>query len=1572
MADPNVEDLLVEEVTTEVEPVVENYPVVPLPSEVNGSLDPNFDYTEFQQNGRIDFSPEYYENIMTLFKGRKKLTRGRNAGSGNETTQPSYTPTQAFAIQAAKEFNARTGMGDYASLKDGTSKYRPGVKFTDKQILKYLTTMEEKGFLESLGTRAIENVPSAAAFGAGFSAGKKFTKDFMPAFNQRLTTGINRPLDRVLQFGQTAYTGARAVLPYVTGIASSVFAGNYAEPFGELFLGKKRLPTPDTYPTMRSGEVVADVAAFTPYAFFADKAAADTLTDYFVNRLSFSTIPTSQGPVEAFGRQFDFSGLGPSFSKQWKNALEIAKNKRTTTQSGTNLSEDGLASQAGRFRGTRGGREFEGPLNINDLNERGVAAVLQGKTAPATLRALLVIEQALKTAGKDARKNPKLTLFYETLAAGGASALVGEAAENDPFGTSETTSEIIGGIGAPLLFGQMSVGIAKKVAPYLKNIRTNISDRGIIGGTGFTLKEGADAAKKERGFQLILKQLESLGSVDNPEQLQDLISKLEIAKPGETAGRATRDPAIMAMEAALLRESESLSAAQTAAKKKELSFLESVLDNLAFGEGTAFEKDALRISAEIREALFSQSINGRLSAAESNLLKAHAQIQKSKSTGLGVDGQPLSAEELADLDSEDMMDLSDRLVQMLTAQKGFARGQQKNLYSKVGNIDVNAFFDDTGAPVSSPKFIRLLVSEGIIDGTSVKQELSNLYKFAQKQSDDLGLGHDIDRSTPKLDGYNTSRTKLTASATLDFFDTFTARLSDSFSDDGLPAVVTDSMIDQVRQARNRRGGEKVKDTFNLYDNYMDALIEKKTLQGSEVSAGAENSARQAELDNFDVEISNLSESLNDTETAAFNDFLLTIDAQTPSEKAVSIKNFVSRNALRPTAHPGIAMAEKLEFTAKNPGVQVGEGAGTAGISLEALRQMRSEALGIARDGTLKPESRRVAGMFASAIEDDLSNFANFGSTDDVPVKSIQALREANAFTKAFSDVYYRSYVGDALAQTRDGGFRIAPETLAESFGKNRFDPNFLKIKEIENVGKFAREQGIPGAEGAVDSIHGVMDRILRTARAAALDPETGELTQKGLNKWIQKNDRLGQLFPELFEDLKNFEVFKSLSDQTKLQTSASQAFINKQVNFTSLLVDSKGQIRTSPASAIAEAMASGKDQVPALSRLIDVIPKGTDVAKKTIYEITDADTGLVSKFFTRKEALNALQTMGPNAKMAQKNLSVNREEAVEGFKASLFEYLIFGSPGGRGANKNVAIEDPLRLFRDLFEKKVIVGGKTNSRRGDRTRYSTLSEFLQKKGIFDDADIGGMKKTLEALILAKSDDAAGMLGEDFEQAKPLLDFALAVSGSAIGTKSQSILTGGQGGPGSIIAAGKGAEAMRNIFLRMPQSQRMLFTAELLQNPKLMATMLREYGSGEQSKGVVGSITDWLKTNGFSTTPRRLFAIGESDETPATTEGEFEPETFRRPVAVSPPNDQQGAVAPAPRPTVPRTSPVATPTNQALAVPSPSPAPAPASSGPVDRTRYAALFPNDMASGMINQNRGPQTFARGGIASLMRGR
>ena len=129
-------EVVTETPVVETEKVAAQYPVVPLRTD---GLDPNFNYKDFYENGRIDFSPEYFEDIMKLFEGRKKIT--------SEVSGRSYTPLQALATQAAEEFNGQTGMGSYKEFKEGKSKFRPGVKFTDQMILERLTTMEEKTFI---------------------------------------------------------------------------------------------------------------------------------------------------------------------------------------------------------------------------------------------------------------------------------------------------------------------------------------------------------------------------------------------------------------------------------------------------------------------------------------------------------------------------------------------------------------------------------------------------------------------------------------------------------------------------------------------------------------------------------------------------------------------------------------------------------------------------------------------------------------------------------------------------------------------------------------------------------------------------------------------------------------------------------------------------------------------------------------------------------------------------------------------------------------------------------------------------------------------------------------------------------------------------------------------------------------------------------------------------------------------------------------------------------------------------------------------------------------------------------
>ena len=1569
----------------------------------------DFDYAKFRSEGRVDFSPEYFQQIMSMFKGTDTV----KFPDGN-----SYTKPQVFAIQAVDEINSRYGFGTYKDFKEGTQTYQPGMKFNDEEILEFLTTMEDKGFLDVMGRRLVENVPSTAAFATGFAAGKKAQSILPPSIGR---TGI--PLiDKTLAPLQTAYVAGKFALPYVTGVASSIASYPLNESFGELVLGDKKLPTPGSYGTQRAAEVTADVISAAPFGFFADKAASNMLSDYLTNRLIYQgTRASKQNPLagtkilkknkydpiknpqgqladdaSALAQDFDFSELAVKpFGKQYREAIQTI-------------------SQLGK----KGGLPFQGPLpTMEDYAKRGVAGILQGKTAPRTLRMALVAENALKNAGKEARNNKALFAFYEGLAATGAALFTKSAAESNPFSGYETAGEIGGSILAPVGVSLTVGNLVNLTAKGLSATIPNIRDEGFLKGIGTTIRDTSENKRAALGFKQLIGILDEYGEINTAEQRDALIAQLETLpanpKSKPTAGMLTKNVAIMAMEEALAKDFDSLSEAQRIARNQEIEVHRVFLDKLALGEGTDFAKDSLRISAEIEEAIFEGLINNRLSSAETNLFAAYEQVLKSNpetakkirlnQTEENPQGERITREGLEMLGAEDRLDLSNRLVDMLMTQKRFGRARQKELYNKAGPIRIDSFYDDDGNEITTPKFIQVLqqaVDGGpIVPQSNLAKDLRQLINFSQSESEALGIGVDLGAENPKLDAYFKARDDAYQQDGMMFFDRFVDGLG-PLDDSGLPEEVTPDMIASINSAiQNRKKGSP---TTNVFEAYRGALVERGKRQGTiDTRASARTEPTEADVEAASTRLSEIRSQLSEEALETLNEYERQLTPNQLNSRS-RIADFLSNELemLSAQSDPdSIALRNGLEALGEvkrlenstirpNPSTVGTSGEGSQyTLSLQKLNQMRSTALDLARDGNLSPSSQRVAGMFATAIEDDLNNFANFGGTE-ADQNSLKALRTANAFTKAFSNVYYRSYVSDVLKETRQGAFRIAPETLAQSLSTNRFDQNYLKVLDIAQIGQFAQDQGLAGAGETINSIHGVMDKVLRMARAESIDPTTNNISPEKLQQWIKKNERLEGVFPDLFADLKEFEVAKVVLNNTVLDNAKQRSEINKQVNFAALLRDGGGRIRTNPTTAVAEAMAAGKDQLIALDRLLAVIPKtGDDVREQIIYTLTDSETGLKSTFLKRSDAVKARDASSTPLKLSSSKLEVNRENALEGFKSSLFEYLVLGSPGGRGQNKTetgIAILNPTQVYQDLFEKRMVTSAGGRGAR-NQAKQLTMASWLKKNKVMSERELDLTKSALTKLMEIQAGELTGQLAADFAEAAPLLDFGISIFGSAVGTRTQSIFTGGNSGPGSIIAAGKGAEAARNIFLRMPQHQRMLLAADLLQNPALMAKMLRKYGEEGQREGVLGALSNTLKRAGYSVLPRRIFtgATGEDFE---STEG-FNP--LQKPVDNSAaeeasrrnsflrrssearydkfnPNEVIGS-GPVRQKTSNQSQPVGTPTTQA-ALPAPQP---PMTSGagtnPQLRQQYAALFPNDPISGMLVQR--PRTFRRGGIASLM---
>jgi hypothetical protein len=169
----------------------------------------------------------------------------------------------------------------------------------------------------------------------------------------------------------------------------------------------------------------------------------------------------------------------------------------------------------------------------------------------------------------------------------------------------------------------------------------------------------------------------------------------------------------------------------------------------------------------------------------------------------------------------------------------------------------------------------------------------------------------------------------------------------------------------------------------------------------------------------------------------------------------------------------------------------GDGAGDAAdlgtLTTRELTDIRSMALNLGRqfEASGDRNNARVAYSMADALLDDLQNAR--GEGDDWRI----AYDMARAYSRSLNDTFTRAFAGTAMATQRTGAERIAPELLASRLLQGGNDPTYLRTLQINEIGDFAAREGLEGAEQTIGTLRGVTEQILRNARAASFNPETG-------------------------------------------------------------------------------------------------------------------------------------------------------------------------------------------------------------------------------------------------------------------------------------------------------------------------------------------------------------------------------------------------------------------------------------------------------------------------------------------------
>ena len=653
------------------------------------------------------------------------------------------------------------------------------------------------------------------------------------------------------------------------------------------------------------------------------------------------------------------------------------------------------------------------------------------------------------------------------------------------------------------------------------------------------------------------------------------------------------------------------------------------------------------------------------------------------------------------------------------------------------------------------------------------------------------------------------------------------------------------------------------------------------------------------------------------------------------------KEFDDNNQIRKlaTAYDRLANLELIK--SREPQAALTQQVDLKDLSATEIYDMYSVALAKGKElkAQGKVNSSRLAYGFAQALMRDLDNF----DTNDA------SYNIARSYSRALNDAFTRSFVGDILQETKTGALKVAPEMIANDIFTA--DAGYLRMKQLDQVGQFELTQALtnlsesagtpdlrrtldrainysvnedtglvdtarlnkwlknnrkglskyPGVlqnvERAVETtttIRGTTENILRNIRAQAFDPKTGEVNVAALRKWMARpeNQDILSAMPALKADLENVESARILLDDQLSAQREDLKDLKAQVSFMDLLPGTT----ENPATAAAKALANQqKKPVASWDNLLDVVKKAPD-------EWTTPD-----------------------------GVTHTKEDALKGLRASFIEAAMVKSGGTSQTFSAREFFDTIFAPHRNSENKV-----------------SLSDWMLKNEVMSKVEMDRLRSLATELVKMESFVASGDVGleELSETVGPMMDFYLRIVGSSVGSRFQRMIPGDTGA-GQLVAAGAGSKAFRSayskIFADMPESMKMDVMTEMFKDPDLLATMLSKGRSEREIGNISSRLIKLLTEKGLTKVTTGLSNVARRSLPPVVRETE---EVI---VDQTPPIIEEEEANLMPQTVLP--------TNRTEVQPNRVTAPAPIvptqnnASQPAARSRYAALFPNDPISGMI---------------------
>jgi len=638
-----------------------------------------------------------------------------------------------------------------------------------------------------------------------------------------------------------------------------------------------------------------------------------------------------------------------------------------------------------------------------------------------------------------------------------------------------------------------------------------------------------------------------------------------------------------------------------------------------------------------------------------------------------------------------------------------------------------------------------------------------------------------------------------------------------------------------------------------------------------------------------------------------------------------------------------------------------------GVTIGELNKARSAALNIAKTAYAESQDNvgRIASEFADALLADMNS---------MPLGQNQAYDTARSFSAAFNDVFTRAYAGEILGTKKNGAPKVPIETLANNL--MRGDAAFMKAAALDGVaqfqagqaltnllesetgGQFAAQgqrlmadlqeqydpvtgvinlpemrkwysrnqeliQTVPNLDGRIvaaintaNDIRAGEENLLRVVRANALN-EDGTLNTGALSTWMnnENNKRLMELFPGVKSDLQDVRKASNLITQTKKQNAFDLKNDVDQVGLSELLPDKTSNATTAITSAISANQNRPFAILNRYMRMIDNV--GEDGF--TILPDTSGDKRFVS----------------PNA-----GRTWTQADLKNGMRSAIYDSIFQVAANGERFS-------PAAAYNKMFAPHPKVKGVSVA------DWLLQNDLVGADQLEDTKEFLRKMAEIEMFTMKAKPGQTDVLYKDLGEG---LKLAAAMGGSAVGSSLRNQI-GLNSGAGEIIFAGRfakfGQDVAQRYFAELPQSLQANRVQIILENEELLKQALRKGKTKREKDALAAQFAEMAIQNYVIMPVRRLG--GESIQEPFSSDQSLEGQEIP-PVEVPTgsganlptTNNNAAPVVPVQKsaPVVPSGLPIQQPEPENF---NPNPSrfdqSSVAPSGPVDRTKFAALFPED---------------------------